>query len=244
LEGEVISYFEDGKIRDNTTFKSNKPEGASISYFPNGQPKSKINFLAGQFHNSYEEFDESGNLIYRATYAKGVLNGPEISYFPNGQLKSQRQFINGELDGEYILNYPDGKPERRGFYIKGNPEGEMTEYFPDGTVRMKAVYKKGIPVQPILYFHENQVLRQRITMDLTGEKIKEETFYPSGKPFSTIPFKLGVEEGEVILYYENGTTQEIRNYSKGRLNGERKFFDEEGKLLRTETYEFGNKINK
>jgi antitoxin component YwqK of YwqJK toxin-antitoxin module len=148
------------------------------------------------------------------------------------------------LDGSYILNYPDGKPERRGLYKKGNPEGEMTEYFPDGKIRMKAVYAKGIPTQPILYFHDNEVLRLRITMDSQGGKIKEENYYPSGELLSTIIFKLGVEEGEAKLYHENGNLQEIRPYTKGRLNGERKFFDQQGILIRSETYEFGNKINK
>lgn len=244
LEGEVISYFPDGKIQDKTTFKGNKPDGTSTSFFPNGNPKSKTQFLAGQYHGVSEEYDESGNLLSKITYSKGILNGPEVTYYPDGQLKSQRQFINGALDGTYVLNYPDGKPERRGTYKKGSPEGEMIEYFPNGTIRMKAVYTKGIPIQPILYFHENESLRLRITMDTQGEKIKEESFYPSGKPFSTVFFKMGVEEGEVKIFHENGNIQEIRNYTKGRLNGERKLFDEKGELIRTEVYEFGNKINK
>ena len=49
---------------------------------------------------------------------------------------------------------------------------------------------------------------------------------------------------EVILYYETGKTQEIRRYNKGRLNGVREFYDANGILERTETYELGNKINK
>jgi antitoxin component YwqK of YwqJK toxin-antitoxin module len=53
-----------------------------------------------------------------------------------------------------------------------------------------------------------------------------------------------MEEGEVILYYETGKTQEIRRYNKGRLNGVREFYDANGILERTETYELGNKINK
>jgi antitoxin component YwqK of YwqJK toxin-antitoxin module len=53
-----------------------------------------------------------------------------------------------------------------------------------------------------------------------------------------------MEDGEVILYYETGKTQEIRRYNKGRLNGFREFYDPNGVLERTETYELGNKINK
>jgi antitoxin component YwqK of YwqJK toxin-antitoxin module len=53
-----------------------------------------------------------------------------------------------------------------------------------------------------------------------------------------------LEEGEAILYYENGKTQEIRRFSRGRLNGIREFYNANGVLERTETYELGNKINK
>jgi antitoxin component YwqK of YwqJK toxin-antitoxin module len=53
-----------------------------------------------------------------------------------------------------------------------------------------------------------------------------------------------LEEGEAILYYNTGKIQEIRRFSKGILNGIRKFYDANGILERTETYELGNKINK
>jgi antitoxin component YwqK of YwqJK toxin-antitoxin module len=77
-----------------------------------------------------------------------------------------------------------------------------------------------------------------------GEKIKEENYYPSGKLASRIPFLNDLEGGEAILYYENGKAQEIRRFYKGKLDGIREFFDSNGVLLRTETYELGNKINK
>jgi antitoxin component YwqK of YwqJK toxin-antitoxin module len=77
-----------------------------------------------------------------------------------------------------------------------------------------------------------------------GEKIKEENYYPSGQLSSSIPYLNDMEDGEVILYYETGKTQEIRRYNKGRLNGVREFYDPNGVLERTETYELGNKINK
>ena len=77
-----------------------------------------------------------------------------------------------------------------------------------------------------------------------GEKIKEENYYPSGQLASSIPYLNEVEEGKAILYYETGNVLEIKRYSKGRLNGDREFFDKNGVLERTESYELGNKINK
>lgn len=244
LEGMVTSYYEDGKIRDQTTFRNNKPDGLSESFFPNGKTKSKINFQAGQFDGTYEEFDENGRLIFSTNYTRGVINGKEIQYFANGQVKASREFRFGELNGPYELNFADGKPERRGTYKKGSPEGVMTEFYQDGTIRMKAVYQKGIPIQPILYFHPNGVIRQRTTYNNQGYKILEENFYPNDKVFSTIRFLNELEEGEVRIFRDNGSLLEIRNYTKGRLNGTRTLFDESGQLTATELWENGNKINK
>ena len=77
-----------------------------------------------------------------------------------------------------------------------------------------------------------------------GEKIKEENYYPTGQLSSSVPFLNDLEEGEVVLYYETGKIQEIKRFSKGKLNGIREFYDATGILERTETYELGNKINK
>ena len=88
LEGEVLSYYEDGTLSEKTPFKANKPEGTSIRYYPNGSIESKTGYLAGQFHGIREEYNASGTLQYQANYERGVLNGKEESFFPDGSLRS------------------------------------------------------------------------------------------------------------------------------------------------------------
>lgn len=244
LEGTVISYFEEGVVRDRTTFKNNKPEGLSEAFFLNGKPKTKINFLAGQYHGPYEEYDENGQLVLSTNYSRGVIDGKEMQYFPDGKIKAVREFRTGELNGSYELNYPDGKPERRATYKNGSPEGEMTEYFPDGSVRMKAIYQKGIPKLPIVYFHPNGKVRQRDTFNGQGDKVLQENYFPNEQIISSVRFLNELEEGEVKIFREDGKLLEIRNYSKGRLNGKREIYNEAGQLAGTEIWENGNKINK
>jgi len=244
LEGLVISYFEDGEIRDRTNFKNNKPDGLSEAFFPDGKPKTKINFLAGQYDGTYEEFNNNGQLVFSTNYSRGVIDGKEMQYFPDGKVKAVREFRAGQLNGRYELNYPDGKPERRGVYKNGSPEGEMIEYFQNGSIRMKAIYQKGIPRMPIVYFHPNGSIRQRATYNSQGDKILEENYFPNQKILSSVRFVNQLEEGEVKIFRADGNLQEIRNYSKGRLHGVRELYDEFGKLVETEIWENGNKINK
>lgn len=244
LEGMVVSYYEDGKIQDRTTFKNNKPDGLSESFFPNGKPKIKIIFLVGQYNGPFEEFDENGQLMFSTNYSRGVIDGKEMQYFPDGKVKAVREFRLGELNGSYELNYPDGKPERRATYKNGSPEGEMIEYFPDGSVRMKAIYQKGVPALPIVYFHPNGKVRQRVTFNGQGDKVLEENYFSNEQIISFVRFLNELEEGEVMIFREDGKLLEIRNYSKGRLHGKREIYNEAGQLVETETWENGNKINK
>ncbi len=102
----------------------------------------------------------------------------------------------------------------------------MIEYFPDGSIRMKAIYQKGIPSLPIVYFHPNGKVRQRITYNGQGAKVLEENYFSNEQLASSIRFVNELEEGEVKIFNENGNLMEIRNYSKGRLNGTRELFDE------------------
>lgn len=97
---------------------------------------------------------------------------------------------------------------------------------------------------PILFYHENTSLRQRVTYNSAGQKVREENFYPNEQAMNTIGFVNELEEGEVKTYSENGKLLEIRNYNKGRLNGKREVYDESGKLLASEIWENGNKIEK
>lgn len=99
---------------------------------------------------------------------------------------------------------------------------------------MKANYSKGIPVQPTVYYYENGQIRLKITFDENGLKSKEEAFYESGSPYSLVNFNKGLEEGETRLYHPNGQLKELRSYKKGKMVGNRDFFNEEGLLIRTE----------
>jgi antitoxin component YwqK of YwqJK toxin-antitoxin module len=114
LEGEVLSYFEDGTLSDKTPFKANKPEGISLRFYPNGSIASKIGYLAGQFHGIREDYDESGTLQYQGNYDQGVLHGKEETFFPDGTLRSRLFFSNGDLDGPYLRHHSNGQPDRIG----------------------------------------------------------------------------------------------------------------------------------
>lgn len=49
--GEVINYYENGKIETKANFKDGKKEGELIGYYENGQIKGKRNYKNGKLIN-------------------------------------------------------------------------------------------------------------------------------------------------------------------------------------------------
>jgi antitoxin component YwqK of YwqJK toxin-antitoxin module len=48
-----------------------------------------------------------------------------------------------------------------------------------------------------------------------------------------------VKQGSYFMYYQNGKLQVSGNYKNGQKNGDWKYYDESGKLIRTEKYSDG-----
>ncbi|HPI04024.1 MAG TPA: hypothetical protein PLB12_01610 [Candidatus Goldiibacteriota bacterium] len=97
------------------------------------------------------------------------------------------------------------------------------------------------------------------------EKI-EKVYYPSGKLLAEMPMVKGLKHGKIIWYYESGdikTTQEVKRgaadgriifYYEGNIKehegvikngkriGEFKYYDRQGKLIKSEFYSNGSVV--
>ena len=52
-------------------------------------------------------------------------------------------------------------------------------------------------------------------------------------------YRNNVQDGDYTTHHDNGEVASIQPYSNGKINGEARYFDEEGRLLRTVTYRNG-----
>ena len=244
IEGEVITYFESGQVSDKTNFSANKPNGLSETFYESGKQASKVYFSAGRYDGLFQEFYENGQLMVSATYSDGDLDGRETQYYEDGQELSVIDYSDGVLDGIYELNYPDGSPERRGNYKKGYEEGEFLSYHENGKLREQSVFKKGIPIQPTEKYYPSGKLEQKKTFDKLGNPVLEINYFENGQVYFAVNYQNNLVQGEVRIYREDGSLDEIRRFQDGKMTGKREFFDKNEKLINTEYYEYGNKINK
>lgn len=95
LEGEEISYHENGKVKHKKYRLNNKASGTWTSYFSTGAKQSEIEFKDGLRHGIYQEWYKNGDL---AMYCKNE----------NGQLKDNSFFridVNGATSRIYVEDF-------------------------------------------------------------------------------------------------------------------------------------------
>ncbi len=98
--------------------------GDSVSYYTNGQLRSKASLKGGR------------------------ANGPAMSYYENGQLSSQITFKDGKQEGSWTLYYENGQLSLKGNYIDGKEDGIWEKYREDGRIDFRKTYKDGELLSP------------------------------------------------------------------------------------------------
>ena len=118
-------YMNGGKKFEKRFDESGKPNGASITWMPNG--------------------DTSEIHTYGET---GQLNGRRVSFWPGtGEMREQGEYKNGERNGLWTRWYRNGQPEWEREYDKGRSVGRWTSYSYFGQVTSSHEYLRDLPVE-------------------------------------------------------------------------------------------------
>ena len=138
LNGKVVSYYENGQLRERANFKDGKEEGFWEEYYENGQLKSKVNYQEGKKVGFWEEYYENGQLKSKVNYQDGKEEGFWEDYYENGQLMMKVNHKDGRIDGPWEKYSEDGQlvrkvntdkeeiPQNTSIYIAVGPEGEIS----------------------------------------------------------------------------------------------------------------------
>lgn len=105
LEGEYHVFFENGTIKEKSTFKNGKREGETLNYHLNGQLESKIRYKKDLPVGQVIILDSIGNVRSKRTYnSLGLIVDTATWYFPSGQIDYEYFFQ--DLDKEDTLFLP------------------------------------------------------------------------------------------------------------------------------------------
>ncbi len=234
LNGDSIKYYEEGNIQSIFPYKNNLIEGLVIRYYENGNIKEEVNYKNDKMNGEAKSYDENGKLNGRTIF-KDDIKLEEDVYKENEILKNT--FKNGELVKQDICTLNGTLKERR---ILNGDEMEYSTFYPNGNVKQKILAKDKIIIKEQIYARNGNIMSNSFFSD--GKPVIELfEYYPDGKLFRKISTVNKMLNGDSIEYYPNGNIKEKVHFIDDKEEGEHFFYDEKGKLIKTEIYKNGIK---
>jgi uncharacterized protein len=226
--------------------------GRYISFFLNGHPESKGQFLNNETNGEWEFFYETGNLKMRGILKQNSNYGLWEYFYESGQ-KSMEGTINGKnREGEWKLYYENGQLKEIGTYEHNKHIGLWKDYYEDGALKGEIDYVDDFG-RYIEYYHSGNVFGEgprmghknnghwryyaedgSLSMEgefISGKRQGEWThFFPSGKMHSQGHYDGDHPIGEWDYYYEAGEIHKKGNYVNGKKDGAWDTYSQQGKI--------------
>ena len=187
-------------------------QGTHKTFYSNGTVKKEVNYLDGQFHGYYREFDENGRLVQTLRYERGAVI-EEIDEEARELIDFKRTY---DEQGRLVFS---------GGYREETPIGIHRFY--DTT---------GVVVNAYIYNELGNKVSEGIVDEQGNRKGKWEDFYLTGEIRARGMYRNNRQAGEWIFYYRNGTIEQKGRFLNGRFDGEWTWYYESGDIWRNEVY--------
>lgn len=86
--GEVISWYDNGKVKEVRSYINGKKTGTHRGWYYNGTLKFEYNYSEDEFEGAYREWYPDGQLFRDQHFSKGHEEGMQSMYFPDGKIRS------------------------------------------------------------------------------------------------------------------------------------------------------------
>jgi len=165
LHGSNISYFADGNVRHDYSFKEGSKVGINTDFFHNGKIQTRErfalngvdsqlegydsigvkqfekNFRKGKPHGLWNLYTKNGKtLVAKETYENGQLNGLRTTYHENGNKKTEEMWKFDLLTGMVKNFYENGKVLSQCEFRANRMHGMYTSYWPNGKMKEQGEY--------------------------------------------------------------------------------------------------------
>ncbi|SOE23492.1 MORN repeat variant [Spirosomataceae bacterium TFI 002] len=107
--GFAISYFPNGKKKEQTGFINGKRQGLSQEWYENGLLKKDITYLANRKDGRSQSFNEKGVLVSESNFINGVVHGVQRKWYPSGKVFKEMNINMGKEDGMQKVWWENGK---------------------------------------------------------------------------------------------------------------------------------------
>lgn len=200
-------------------------DGTLVRYHPNGKLA-----LVGAYRNGHPSgvwhwFDAQGEPMRAAVPQPGyeeILSGRDLENPDTVYRDLQgRKVAEGVLKydqpvGPWRYYYPDGALRARGRFVRGLPDGRWVVYFNSGMVQREDTYQLGVPDGPV------------------------RRGWPDGSDRLQGRISQGLRVGRWRTWYANGQIESDGDYREDRRQGDWRFWNDQGRLLRHVRYSAGH----
>lgn len=245
--------------RINRTNADGLKQGTYKTFFEDGSVKKEENYLEGELHGYFREYDEQGRLLQTLRYERGAVieeideEAREIIDFKRTYDEQGRLIFSGGYKEEipigihrffdstgtvinaFVYNEKGQKTAEGIVDEQGNRRGEWTDFYPGGEVRAKGTYRNNRQSGEWTYYFRNGKVEQRGNF-LNGRYDGQWTwYYESGQVWREESYFNGQEDGFAVEYDEQGNVIAEGGYISGEKDGPWKYdvgdHREEGKYI-------------
>ena len=233
------TYFDNGEIKTEISYKGGKKEGTSKLFDQDGKLIS-INKMKGDTVASdpggvviidlYKEYHASGKVKLVGGLSGGLKSGIFRKYDEEGNLIKGYVYARdtvfaegmiqsgGIFEGEWKTYYPSGEVKSKGSYENGRKNGKWVFYYPNGKKEQEGYFTDDLATGQWLWYYQNGQLKKEEFFNRRG--LHEGTLieYDSlGNELTKGEYYNGLREGP--WFYHVGDFKEVGTYTLGYKDG-------------------------
>ncbi len=249
--GKWTTWRENGDLLGTVQYKNGKLHGECVAL--KRDKKVLATYVDGVLHGPITVWHAPEKIAEQGQFVHGQKSGKWTTYYPNGRKELEAQFIlikagddektTSVQDGKWRGWHKNGRPQYIRHYRRGIQHGESTEYYANGQQRSQLTFHQGKRTGKATEWHQNGQVR------IQGQ-YKEDKLVDIWKYYAE-DGRLAKEEhriaGEDLFnatqYFSDGKATGKQDAQR-RWQGEVRFIDADGKLLRTAVYLDGRAIKK
>lgn len=217
-QGMWKEFYEDGKVKEETSFQDGKRMGYSKTYTKSGSLANIEKYEGDSLQKEVpelttkletrNEYYEDGSIKKTGTYLEGKAEGTHKEYSREGKITNAKIFKDDFLVGEGLIDEA------------GNRQGPWTEYHLTGQVKGKGVYENGMRVGDWIFYHPNGKIEQKGRYDKKGRPQGLWTWrYESGNMLREENYLNGKREGTLTEWNDSGQVITKGEYIDGMKEG-------------------------
>lgn len=234
FDGVSKAWDEEGKLIAEIPYLKGELVGEAKYFHPNGLLWKLSSYQKNLLHGTQNIFKENGMLLQTISYQNGLKEGLSIRYWEPEIIAYQEKYSKGRL------------MEASYFDVKGTLISEIKEgngfraIFGKKILQALQEYRGGNQEGIVRLFDENHILLREYSVKNNEKDGVEIDYYPSRTqplPRLLMSWKLGVLQGPVKTWYENGNLESQREMSQNKRNGLSTAWYQNGALMLVEEYD-------